>query len=95
MKINPKFEFEYQSELYLKEIQSLMKNKQDDMNSIRELSENVLSNASRYRHEIANLKEILETSEDIKRRYKDIMSQVLERFVYIINFINYVIFNSF
>ena len=56
-----------------------MKNRQEDVSTVKEMSENILANSSRFRHEIANLKEILETSEEVKRRFKEIMNQLSER----------------
>ena len=67
---------------FLKEAQNLLKSKQEIINKIRELCEQIAANKSRLKHEICNLKEILELAEEIKQRYRNIFIQISDRYLH-------------
>ncbi len=63
----------------LKEIQSQIKSRHSELNNIRDMSDNIIANKAKFKNDIANLKEILDCAEDVKRRYRDIFVQISDR----------------
>ena len=71
----------FEGDCWFKEIQTLIKSKQDEINTIRDLTDNINVNLSKLKYEIANLNEILLTADSFKKRYCDIFVQISERSV--------------
>lgn len=65
--------------IFFKEVEQFLKQKQDEMNNIRDLTDRILTFRSKFNNDITNVKEILDITEEIKKRYKDIFVQISER----------------
>ncbi len=63
----------------LNEIHSLLKNKQTEFDNISDLYDRIVANKTLFGKEVANLNEILDAAEEIKKRNIDMFAQISER----------------
>lgn len=65
--------------MFLKEVESLLKQKQDDISKVRSVSEKIEANRNRIGEEVSNLGEILDSAEDAKQRFKFLFNEISNR----------------
>lgn len=65
--------------MFLKEVESLLKQKQDDISKVRSVSEKIEANRNRIGEEVSNLGEILDSAEDTKQRFKFLFNEITNR----------------
>lgn len=68
-----------------KTVQSLLKHKQDEINNIVELTNKIQSYKSKLSSDISNLNDVLEISEEVKRRYRELYAQISNRYTLLIS----------
>lgn len=60
-------------------MESLLKQKQEDINKVRSVSDKIEMSRNRIGEEISNLSEILDSSEDVKLRNKNLFNEITNR----------------
>ncbi len=63
----------------LDDVHTLLKNKQSEFDNIRDLYDRIVANKAVFGKEVANLNEILDAAEEIKKRNIDMFAQISER----------------